>query len=184
MYTGGVAALSAHNYRSLYTLLLTKLKGDVGRKGSQEAVISTVDSILEIDRMEVFKMLPGHDRQHTPRSEYLFKTLQPELEDLLFLGNSYEDLFDRFEILYALTYADLQDRQSRHFWGPPGRFAWKGRHGDSPSPYETLTEEARQQGVLWPPLQAGMFSGSSERFAAIATAYREQILNAVRNNWF
>lgn len=102
--------------------------------------------------MELFKQLPGHERYYVPRSEYLFKSLQPAVEDLLFLGNSYEELFDRFEIFYALTYADINARKKPgYLWGPVGRFAWKGRHGLSRSPYDIVCEEAVQQGAAWAP---------------------------------
>jgi len=126
-------------------------------------------------------MLPGYENYHAPRSEYLFKALQPELEDLIFLGNSYEDLFDRFEIFYSLTYADQSNRNAEHIWAPPGRFGWKGHLG-SHSPYEALSEEAKQQGTSWAPLSAGLFGGSATRFDEIATAFRERVIGQLQ--WF
>lgn len=185
MYSGGIAALSAHNYRSLSSLLSTRVKDfSKGSGESLPAVIPTVNGILDVDRVELFKKLPGHERFFTPRSEYLFKRLQPELEDLLFLGNSYEDLFDRFEMLYALTYADAENEELPSIWAPPGRFAWKGRHGISRDPYSALTTEAREQGPSWAPLGVGMFRGSLDRFNEIATAYRDHVLNLARRNYY
>lgn len=185
MYSGGIAALSAHNYRSLYSLLSTKVKDfSKGSGESLPAVIPTVNGILDVDRAELFKKLPGHEKFFTPRSEYLFKRLQPELEDLLFLGNSYEDLFDRFEMLYALTYADAENRELPSIWAPPGRFAWKGRHGISRDPYASLTTEAREHGSSWAPFAVGMFRGSLDRFNEITTAYRDHVLNLARRNYF
>jgi hypothetical protein len=183
MYYGGIAALSAHNYRSLSSLLFTKVR-DSSRRESFSAVIPTVKAILEVDRMEIFKHLPGHEKNFTPRSEYLFKRLQPELEDLLFLGNSYEDLFDRFEMFYALTYADVESKDLSYIWGPPGRFAWKGRHGISPDPYSALMTEAAEKQSSWAPFAAGMFRGSFDRFNEVATAYRDTILKSVRSHYF
>jgi hypothetical protein len=46
-------------------------------------------------------------RKYVPRSEYLFEKLQPLLEEQLHLGRSYEGVFDKFEIILALSYADL-----------------------------------------------------------------------------
>jgi hypothetical protein len=171
IYSGGIAALSARNYLSLSTLLTTRLGGSATGEVSEEAVTSTVEGILEVDRLELFKRLPGYDKYYTPRSEYLFKSLQPEIEDLLFLGNSYEELFDRFEIFYALTCADLREPKSGYVWGPPGRFAWKWRHGFGHGPYKALVDEAIQQGPSWAPLASGLFSGSIDRFKEVATAY-------------
>jgi hypothetical protein len=185
MYTGGIAALSAHNYRSLSSLFFTKVKDNTNSRGeSFPAVIPTVNAILEVDRMELFKRLPGHEKNFTPRSEYLFKRLQPELEDLLFLGNSYEELFDRFEMFYALTYADIESKDLSRIWAPPGRFAWKGRHGISPDPYSALMTEAAEQRSSWGPFATRMFRGSFDRFNEIATAYRDNVLNSVRSHYF
>jgi uncharacterized caspase-like protein len=84
MYSGGIAALSSQNYTRLSTLLTTKLSSNATGHEAQAAVISTVDEILDVDRLYLFKKLPGHDRHYAPRSEYLFKSLQPDIEDLLF----------------------------------------------------------------------------------------------------
>lgn len=184
MYGGGIAALSARNYTSLATLFNTRLGDHIsGGRGAQEAISATVSGILELDQNEMFKRLPGYERNYVPRSEYLFKAVQPAIEDLLFLGRSYEELFDRFEMFYALTYAELEDRKGNHFWGPPGRFAWKARSfGRSGGPYATLVAEATSDGKAWPPVRAGLFGGSIERFKEIAQRYEEELLN--RLQWF
>jgi len=51
-------------------------------------------------------------------SEYLFKTLQPKLDDILFIGKSYEKSFDEFEVLFALVVADIKKQRDEHVWGP------------------------------------------------------------------
>ncbi len=183
MYGGGIAALSAQNYTSLATLFNTRLGDHISGRGTQEAISATVSEILELDRNDMFKRLPGYERNYVPRSEYLFKAVQPAIEDLLFLGRSYEELFDRFEIFYALTYADLEDRKGHHFWGPPGRFGWKARSlGRSGGPYAALVAEATSAGDAWPPLRSGLFGGSIERFKEVAQRYDEELLR--RLQWF
>jgi hypothetical protein len=175
LYSGGIAALSSHNYLSLSTMLTTRLSGSKSGLNSEPAVVSTVEAILELDRMDLFKSLPGYQNLYAPRSEYLFKSLQPDLEDLLFLGNGYEDLFDRFEFLYALCYLDLQTQQTGYTWAPPGRSGWKARQGRGP--HEDIIEDARRSGVTWGPISMGLFRGSIERFNSLATAFREQVLD-------
>ena len=96
--------------------------------------------MLEVARTDAFKLLPGYEQNYTPQSEYLFKRMQPLVEDILFVGNRYEALFDRFELFYALSYADYSDGT----WGHPGRFAWKyfGRGGEN-NPFTALLDEAK-----------------------------------------
>lgn len=182
IYSGGISALSSHNYMSLATLLTTKLGSRTSGHKSQEAVILTVEGMLDVDRVDLFKTIPGYERNYVPRSEYLFKTLQSGIEDLLFLGNSYEELFDRVEILYALIYADIEVRAGHHLWGPPGRFGWKRHNGRVDNPYAGVLEEAERNGLSWGPVASGLFAGSIDRFKEIALAYQDEILN--RLPWF
>jgi len=51
-------------------------------------------------------------------------------------------------------------------WGLPGRFAWKHRSIDD-SPFKLLLAEAVALREEWPPLKAGLFRGSYDRFKQI-----------------
>ena len=118
MYSAGVAALSADNYKALATILTTPVHGEPHNSSTlQPLTVAVIQPLTEI--VGAFKWLPGHDRNYAPRSEHLRARQQPLLEDLLFLGRAYDRHFDRFEILLALTYADATECT----WGPPGRFA-------------------------------------------------------------
>jgi hypothetical protein len=123
------------------------------------------------DLSENFKWIPGLEQKYVPRSEYLFKLLQPTLEDILLLGRSYESLFDVFEILFALSYSSSTGRN----WGPPGRFGWKHKSWHGESPYNTLLEEAEKEQAKWGPIQGGLFEGSFENFTSNASAYKERL---------
>lgn len=173
MYVGGIAALEGENYESMKTLLSTPVRSD--RRGETVAVVqATAQAMLDVARTDAFKRLPGHERHYTPQSEYLFKRVQPIVEDMLFLGARYENLFDRFEIFYALTNADYDDRP----WGHPGRFCWKYRSRMANSdPFSAMVEEAKREGQNWPPLRVGLFGGSLERFLKIAEQFKTELLD-------
>ena len=81
---------------------------------------------LQLDGAQVFKLMPDLLALCDPGSMSL-KRVQPQFDDLLFLGKSYEAMFDRFEIMLALVHADLLSQSANHVWGPFGRFAWKHR---------------------------------------------------------
>ena len=167
MYAAGVAALSVDNYKALASILTTPVYGEP--HDSSELQPLTVAVIQELTKIvDVFKRLPGHDRHYAPRSEHLRTRQQPLLEELLFLGRTYDRHFDRFEIFLALTYADATE----HNWGPPGRFAWKyGR--TRTGPYVELMEEAKRMDDNWPPVRAGLFKGSTKRFLEVAEGYKQ-----------
>ncbi|WP_328803694.1 caspase family protein [Paenibacillus puerhi] len=167
MYAGGIGAIASQNYEMLATLFLTKVANE--RRGrDQAALFATISELNEVH--DAFKTIPDYERNYVPRSEYLFKMLQPQMDDLFFLGKSYEDIFDKYEILQALVYADLYDTQGYGIWGPPGRFAWKHRSIDD-SPFKLLLAEAEALKEEWPPLKSGLFRGSYDRFKQISDEY-------------
>jgi hypothetical protein len=125
---------------------------------------------------DVFKKLPGHERQHVPRSEYLFKLLQPSLDDLFFLGRDYEPMFDRFEIFLALVHAELNYTPGSRVWGPIGRFGWKYSSGRGTNAYTEIIKEANSFKSDWPPLKAGLFSGSIDRFLDVSKRFEDELL--------
>lgn len=174
LFNAGIGALSAGRYDWLNTLFEAKIEVEVNRSQSTNLVSVASETVLDFNRSGAFKTLPGHDRYKTPVSEYLYKVLQPGLDDVLFLGKSYENEFDRFEIFFCLAACDAEIQAGIGDWGPPGRFSWKGERGGR-SPFKQLTTEADQLKSAWPPLQAGMFGGSYERFFKSALAINSMV---------
>jgi len=160
-------------------MLLTKVGSSRSTGVSTEFTLSIGEAILELERTNVFKRLPGHERHYVPRSEYLFKLLQPILDDLLFLGRDYERYFDRFEVLLALVHADLEKVDGDRIWGPVGRFGWKFRDGVV-DPLKEILVEAERQKESWGPLKAGLFGGDYSRFETISSEYSKMIAGL---NW-
>ena len=149
MYYGGIAAVAADNYRSLSSLLMSRLHAPYSGTDFHAAVVHEVEAILELRRLNMFETLPGHERQYVPISEYLYQALQPRTEDLIFLGANYEDAFDRFEILHSLIYSNTAHLNAEGVWGPPGRFWWKHSSSKASSPFEALIREADEEGPDW-----------------------------------
>jgi hypothetical protein len=171
MYAAGIAALSARRFDMLAVTLTARVHGESG--SNYEPLVSAVLTPLT-NLAESFKGLPGHERDRYPRSEHQFVELREPLEQLLFLRADYEPLFDRFEVLLALAFADFRDPSGDgDVWGPPGRFAYK--QGRSNSPMDMLIEEARTAGDGWRLLASGLFGGKSARFLRVADGYRQLI---------
>lgn len=180
-YRAGIAAVDSQRYESLAALLYTPLAAANHRVQGSLLVEAVGKCILELNRTDVWKRIPGHENNYTPLSDYLFKVLQPDLDDLLFLGKSYEHAFDTFEVLLALAVADLRVIRGTGTvcWGPCGRFGWKLRTSDSP--FERVVQEATTHRTNWAPLRAGLFGGSFERFEKVAIDYSQQLSRVA---WF
>jgi hypothetical protein len=160
-YTGGLASVASEKYKNLASLFMTEGPDIEDRRKTKSVILSMCNEMTDLN--DTFKKIPGHEKNYVPRSEYIFKTLQPGLEDIIFLGNSYEHLFDIYELLQMFVYADLEDCE----WGPFGRFGWK--HSQK---RDTLVkdyiEDAKKQGSKWPPIQAGLFKSDINRFNEIS----------------
>jgi len=179
LYSAGISALASDNYINLANMLLARVGSSRSTGASTELTLSIGEAMLELERTKAFKQLPGHERHYVPCSEYLFKLLQPILDDLLFLGRDYEQYFDRFEVLLALVHADLEKVDRDHIWGPVGRFGWKFRDG-AVNPLKEILVEAERQKESWGPLKAGLFGGDYSRFKTISSEYVKSIAGL---NW-
>jgi uncharacterized caspase-like protein len=181
LYAGGIAAIAAGKYQNLRALFQSPIS-DPERSGKEVTLMTVTFSNIS-DLHDQFKLLPGHEKNYTPRSEYLLKVLQPTLDDLLFLGPDYERHFDRFEVLVALEFADQYLAEpSGRAWGPVGRFGWKYRRGYGGNPFLNVLQEAEKDGSEWPPVRAGLFGGSIERFKKTVAEYSENVVTKL--NWF
>lgn len=178
LYSAGIASIASKNYIALSCIFTTRVQFPDNLYGTVPILIPIGKAVAEL-RGE-FKTLPGHERYHAPRSEYLYKLLQPDLDNLLFLGNDYERYFDHLEIFLALAYADFKYKPEGRVWGPLGRFAWKYRRDREGNTFSEILEEAERQKDDWPPLKANLFSGSYERFIKIAKKFQEEILNNLK----
>jgi hypothetical protein len=180
LYTAGIAAIDAQRYDNLATLFYTQLPSSEYRNNNGTFVEAVSNGLLELIRTNAFKQIPGHEQHYTPLSEYLFKILQPKLDDTFFLGKNYETAFDEFEVFFALAIADIEMAKNNRVWGPVGRFGWKQRSRDN-GPLNRIINDARARKDSWPPFRAGMFGGDFERFDKVATEYLQLV---GRLNWF
>jgi hypothetical protein len=183
MYEIGIPYLIKSDYKSLYKLFNLEVTPFDYNKDTHNFLLSYAAAISEINYTNIFKSIKEHERHYVPINEYLFKTLQPLLEDVLFLGKSYEYYFDRLEILIGLICADIHgNSKSIHYWGPLGRYAWKytSRYGEN-NPFSKLKNEAFEQRDNWEIIKAGFFNSSFERFEKTISAFEE---NLKKLNWY
>jgi Caspase domain len=176
MYATGISALANRRFDVLYTALCAEvwMPRSLLHRDYAPIVLPVGWEMVEI--VDRFKWLPGMEQRYFARSDHIHKRLQPILEDQLFLGKSYESLFDTFEIFFALTFADVRGDDAMSVWGPPGRFMLKERGMlSNERPYAQFVEKAKASGDQWEPLKAGFFQTSSQRFATLVDGYAQRM---------
>ena len=71
------------------------------------------------------QILEGMDRKYVPLNNWIHETLQPCAERIIRDNNRYTLIFDKLEILIALSHAHYRDEWSEWYWAPPGAFGYR-----------------------------------------------------------
>ncbi|MDP3776462.1 caspase family protein [Methylotenera sp.] len=170
-YYAGISAVESKNYDALAAIFMTEGLSNTDSREDKYFIEKIARSISNLH--DAFKALPGYERNYVPMSEYLYKIIQPKLDDTLYIGKGYERSYDEFEILLALVHADIQSKDNGHVWGPIGRFGWK--HKRHSSPFNELIEKAKLEKENWGPVKSGLFEGKVERFLEVAEKYKANL---------
>ena len=113
--------------------------------------------------------LESYARPHPLSVEVAVATRKKYLVD----NTHYRRCYDRVEYLFALVYAHVDQHPSG--LGPIGCFGWRDWRRQGGTIRAEIEREARDAGEDWPPLKAGLFDGSPNRFREIKAAFDESI---------
>lgn len=174
LYASGIAAIGGDNYTMLRSLFYARGNR---RRNARPLVFLGVNEGLAAANGE-FEMLPGHQGQRFARDQFFFDKLQVLAERDLHLGAAFEEVFERFEVMNAV--AHLSHSRPEHRWVPQGRILWNSYQESDGDPLTRLEAEAKAAGSAWPPLAAGMYDGSIDRFLGAATVLRGLLNTAFR----
>jgi hypothetical protein len=160
-YAGGIAAVALGNrgHETLGDLLLApRIRLDASDPVANPAIALNLSETVEHD---VAKHIPGYEQRRTPFSDYLFEHLRPVLRPIVPDDALYADIFDRFEYLTALVYADNRERiRKLGFWAPVGRLAWRRERYPPSTAASDIAEESKREGANWFLFRRGVFGGS------------------------
>jgi len=174
MYYLGIAAVAGGRFDSLLSMFSTPVAITDSTEMEETFLDSVRKAMLELAQSNMWEKLPGLEKQYTPLSEYLYELLQPIVDDVLFTGKSYDNLFDEFEVHLALAMSDAGTQLHNSDWGHIGRFGWKQFHYDK-GPLLRIIENADRLDEKWEPLKAGLFGGDILRFLDVAKGFQARI---------
>jgi len=118
-----------------------------------------------------------HPRARYPVSAYLHDALRPYFAD--HTDTHYSELFDNAEVTFSLIAADLTAQRSGYLREP-----WLGlfvQHAAESYPVEQsavaqILDAALEAGEQWPPLNVGLFQGSTDHLRRAVNCVREATL--------
>jgi hypothetical protein len=151
-YAVGLGAIAGGNYRLLKRLFEIRLRLDDERPAVESLLPYTAYS----DQLgpPVWNQLTAPQASATPTSDRILNMLAEEVSELAGDRGDLETLFDRFEILAAISYADqktssTEDPRQTQPWFPPGR--WLRHKGafvySQHTPINAWFAEAEAQGA-------------------------------------
>lgn len=180
LYAGGLAATASGNYTTLARLLIG---GSTWRDHVEFPLVVALSGGRVFYREAADHL--SSDATTTlraPMSEHLHDVLRDPLKDYIPQDAQYDKHVDRFEFLLALVYGDETSKRGIGSWPPLGRFAWRVKYAPSHGFYDVVTTietEVQAAGNQWPPLKAGLFDGSVDRFMAVFTAYKAYLTSEI-----
>jgi len=179
LYALGLCALSSNNFYSLAAILReTKLRDGWEKTNLIEKV--NLATIFQFSHLEQLIKSPNPN-EHAPASKRLFDIIRPLLKDYIPDDKEYDEIFDRFEYLFALNYIDLKTADlanlNNNIWAPTGRFSRKYGFDGTPfedSPLFDYIEEIKNSDPEFGLFKAGFFGGQVDRFIKIEESFRKR----------
>jgi len=102
------------------------------------------------------KMLEGMDKRRLPLNDWIHDALRPHAACIIPDNDRYTLLFDKLEILMALSYAHHEaGRSSERYWAPPGAFVCRFENGNSI--LLEMEESLSAEGNTSPFVRSGIF---------------------------
>lgn len=169
-YAAGIAAVARENFAVLSSLLQRPQvhRGEFGRP-----MVRAVDTRHVLGPDFATRLLPGLATHRSPFSAFVEQTLREPLRPVLPSDQRFQEAFDRFEYLRALTYADMatEDPDTEKLPSARGCYLWRqGR-----PVWDAVARDIGPSESSSRLLQAGMFFGSKSRYtAAFTTLERER----------
>ncbi|MDB5160241.1 MAG: hypothetical protein JWO99_504 [Candidatus Saccharibacteria bacterium] len=174
-YVAGVVGIAVNNYDVINAVL------DVGvynyNIDQKMPLIMTANSTLLGTGANVLLEL---DNRKTPLSDHFHDLIYENLPKELFFGKNFDDIFDHWEVLLAMKYADVNITREASYksWVPGGRYLWRERL-TSQGTLSDMKDMASDD--KWPALKTGMFGGSLSRSIAAYDVVEEFAKQA---RWF
>jgi hypothetical protein len=164
-YAAGLGAVTSGREAFLAPLLISPFVR-VRQEWKPNVLVLHPGGVMD---QRIGQALPNMERHHTPVSDRLFGVLRDKVDGLVFDDATYERVFDRFECLLGLVFADLNRGNGESAWAPVGRFGWRAHYGVGN--WVAIGAELDKQGERWPLLIGGAFDASADRMRASAMAY-------------
>jgi hypothetical protein len=178
-YAFGIGAVEGDRLRFLGRLFATQV-----HRENQENIFAV--HLLPPFRLfsqggQVARILQGMEQRHAPLNDWLHAALRQPAKRLIPNDSRYTYIFDKLEILIALSYAHLDEHSAEWYWAPPGAFGY--RHQNRDRILREIEESISKLKNESPFVKSGIFGETAEGCTGGLAAFKNFIAKIASSWW-
>ena len=127
LYALGLGAVEADRLRFLGSVLGTTIRREHKEDLPAVQILPPFCLFSDVSSVDgqAMRILEGMGERKVPLNDWIHDTLRPYAERIIPDNDRYTLVFDKLEILMALSYAHKAKRTSEWYWAPPGAFGYR-----------------------------------------------------------
>lgn len=151
-YTLCLGAIESDNFSFLKTLCESR----VAREHEKDKlIVQLLPAACLLEYSEQGRLLEGMDNRHAPMSDWIHKHCRIAFKRLIPSDSHFTYVFDKLEILLALSYGVHSDREPDWHWVPPGGYGY--RHQNRNRVIAEIEASLEKHGNSSQYVQSGLF---------------------------
>ena len=131
------------------------------------------------DAHEAMQVLEGMEKRHTPLNDWIQSALRQYIGNTAFSSEQYDLLFDKLEILMALSCASHEESVAGRYWAPIGSFVYRYRTKERI--LREIEESISTRQHESPYVRNGIFGEVPEECAASIQQFKEFVRIVAQN---
>ena len=128
LYALGLGALQSNNLVVIGRVLSTMVPQSTDEPKSVAQILPPFCMFGSFDAQGAMRLLEGMERHHTPHNDWIHGTMRRYLGNSVVDKATYDLVFDKLEVLIAMSYAYQQQRPDGWYWAPLGSFVHRSRN--------------------------------------------------------
>jgi hypothetical protein len=156
-YTLGLGAIESDNFSFVKVLCESRVAREYEK---DKLIVQLLPSGRLLDSFENGRLLEGMDRRHAPMSDWIHSYCRALFKHLIPSDSRYTYVFDKLEILLALSYGIHSGREPSRYWVPAGAYGY--RHDNTNKIIAEIEASLTKYGNESPFVTAGIFGDTKQ----------------------
>ena len=125
LYALALGALSSNRLQFLSRMFTTAIAQPDNESRTIAQLLPPSCMFESIDAQRAMSLLEGMEKRHTPLNDWIHRTLRRYMSNTTYNSEKYDLMFDRLEMLIALSYAYQEKKPEGWYSAPLGSFVYR-----------------------------------------------------------